>query len=81
MNIEASTQRLLGMRVTGSFYVRNGQDPDLKAKVRIQHRVYSMYELRALLGRAGWRYVKSYGEFDLALFKPNSKRIIAYCLA
>ena len=60
-----------------SFYVKNGPDLDLKAKVRIHHRVYSLHELRALFERAGWRYVKSYGEFDLTPFKPDSKRIIA----
>jgi SAM-dependent methyltransferase len=64
-----------------SFYTKTGQDLKLKAKVRIHHRVYSLYELRALLEKAGWRYVKSYGEFDLAPFKSDSKRIIACCRA
>lgn len=64
-----------------SFYVKNGPDLDLKAKVRIHHRVYSLHELRALLERAGWRYIRSYGEFDLTPFKADSKRIIACCLA
>jgi SAM-dependent methyltransferase len=64
-----------------SFYTKKGQDRKLKAKLRIHHRVYSLHELRALLGRAGWRYVKSYGEFDLTPFKPTSKRIIACCRA
>ena len=64
-----------------SFYMRSGRDLKLKAKVRIHHRVYSLHELRALLTSAGWRYVKSYGEFDLTPFKPNSKRIIACCRA
>ncbi len=62
-----------------SFYVKRGQELKLKGKVRIHHRVYSLHELRALLERAGWRYVRSYGEFDLTPFKPNSKRIIACC--
>jgi SAM-dependent methyltransferase len=64
-----------------SFYMRSGRDLKLKAKLRIHHRVYSLHELRALLASAGWRYVRSYGEFDLARFKPNSKRIIACCRA
>ena len=64
-----------------SFYMKRGQDLKVKAKLRIHHRVYSLHELRALLERAGWRYVKSYGEFDLAPFRPNSKRIIACCRA
>ncbi|HYU54926.1 MAG TPA: class I SAM-dependent methyltransferase [Candidatus Dormibacteraeota bacterium] len=64
-----------------SFSMKRGQDFKLKAKLRIHHRVYSLHELRALLQRAGWQYVKSYGEFDLAPFKSNSKRIIACCRA
>jgi len=64
-----------------SFYAKSGQDHKLKAKLRIHHRVYSLHELRALLQRAGWQYVKSYGEFDLTPFKPDSKRIIACCRA
>ena len=64
-----------------SFYVKTGQDLKLRAKVRIHHRVYSLHELRTLLEKAGWRYVKSYGEFDLMPFKPDSKRIIACCRA
>ena len=64
-----------------SFYMKRGQDVKLKAKLRIHQRVYSLHELRALLERAGWRYVKSYGEFDLVPFGPNSKRIIACCRA
>jgi hypothetical protein len=64
-----------------SFYVKRGQDLKLRGKVRIHHRVYSLHELRALLEKSGWRYVKSYGEFDLTPFNPNSKRIIACCRA
>ncbi len=64
-----------------SFYMRRGKGLKLRAKLRIHHRVYSLHELRALLERAGWRYVKSYGEFDLSPFKPSSKRIIACCRA
>ena len=64
-----------------SFYMRSGRELKLKAKVRFRHRVYSLHELRALLASAGWRYVKSYGEFDLTPFKPDSKRIIACCRA
>lgn len=62
-----------------SFYMKKGPDSKLKAMVRIHHRVYSLHELRALLNRAGWRYVKSYGEFDLTPFQPSSKRIIVCC--
>jgi SAM-dependent methyltransferase len=64
-----------------SFYTKRGKDLKLKAKLRIHQRVYSLHGLRALLERAGWRYVKSYGEFDLVPFGPNSKRIIACCRA
>lgn len=64
-----------------SFYMRRGQELKPKARLRIQHRVYSLHELRALLKKAGWRYVKSYGEFDLSPFQADSKRIIACCLA
>jgi SAM-dependent methyltransferase len=64
-----------------SFYMKTGKALKLRAKLRIHHRVYSLHELRALLERAGWRYVKSYGEFDLSPFKPGSKRIIACCRA
>jgi hypothetical protein len=56
-----------------SFYMKTGNVLKLRAKLRIRHRVYSLHELRALLERAGWRYVKSYGEFDPSPFKPSSK--------
>src|SRR6266571_8395719 len=81
MNVEGSTWKPRGMRATGLFYMRTGRDLKLKAKLRIHHRVYSRRELRALLESAGWRYVKCYGEFDLAPFRPDSKRIIACCRA
>src|SRR2546428_7196561 len=58
-----------------SFYAKSGQDRKLKAKLRIHHRVYSLHELIVILERAGWRYVMSYCEFDLARFSPNSKRL------
>jgi len=64
-----------------SFYMRSGRDLKLEAKLKIHHRVYSLHELRALLASAGWRYVKSYGDFDLAPFRPDSKRIIVCCRA
>ena len=64
-----------------SFYLKRGKDLKLRVKLRIHHWVYSPHEMRALLERAGWRYVKSYGEFDLSPFKPSSKRIIACCRA
>jgi hypothetical protein len=63
------------------FYMNKGPDSKLKARVRIHHRVYSLHELRTLLERAGWRYIKSYGEFDLTPFAPDSNRIIACCRA
>jgi hypothetical protein len=63
------------------FLHEKGQDLKPKAKLRIRHRVYSLHELRALLERAGWRYAKSYGEFDLTPFQADSERIIACCLA
>jgi SAM-dependent methyltransferase len=64
-----------------SFYMKRRKGLRQKARLRIHHRVYSLHELRALLERAGWQYVRGYGEFDLSLFKPSSKRIIACCRA
>ena len=64
-----------------SFYTKKGRDQKLKATLRTHQRVYSLDELRALLETTGWRYVKSYGEFDLSPFQTDSKRIIACCLA
>jgi SAM-dependent methyltransferase len=64
-----------------AFYTKKGQDVRLEASLRIHHRIYSMKELRVLLEKAGWRYLKSYGEFDLSTFKPHSKRMIVCCRA
>jgi SAM-dependent methyltransferase len=62
-----------------SIYTKKRQAFKLEAKLRIHHRVYSLHELRAILESAGWRYVKSYGEFDLRPFQADSSRIIACC--
>lgn len=52
------------------FYNKRGQDLELIDRVNITHHVYSLSELAALLLKAGWKTVASYG--NLSTLQPMS---------
>ncbi len=57
-----------------SYYQRDGEDLRFLNRVEINHRVYSLHELRTQFGEAGWEYVEAYGGFEL---KPFTKDVFS----
>jgi ubiquinone/menaquinone biosynthesis C-methylase UbiE len=53
-----------------TFYNKRGQDLEFVDKVDITHHVYSLSELSALLRKAGWETVATYG--SLSTLQPMS---------
>ena len=47
-----------------SYYRREGEDLRFLNKMEINHRVYSLHELRDQFQDAGWKVLESYGGFD-----------------
>jgi SAM-dependent methyltransferase len=79
---------VFGLDLSPLFVAKaNAEARARKVNSRARFRVADVREIAsvvrsgALLERAGWRYAKSYGEFDLTPFQADSKRIIACCLA
>ncbi|MCD6263962.1 hypothetical protein J7L60_06115 [Candidatus Bathyarchaeota archaeon] len=50
---------------TYEYYERRGEDLRHRATVRMSLRLYSLHELINLIERTGWRYIRSFGDFDL----------------
>ena len=66
-NFDLETSRMVNF---WSYYRVDGEDLRFLKRVEINHRVYSLHELRKQFGDAGWEYVDSYGGFEL---EPYSK--------
>jgi len=47
-----------------SYYRREGEDLRFLNRMEINHRVYSLHELRNQFQDAGWKVLESYGGFD-----------------
>ena len=56
LDLETST-----MLSTWEFYEGHDQDLRLKLRLDMDHRVYSLHELKELLEEAGWRFVQGLG--------------------
>ena len=54
-------------RVTNywTYYRRDGDDLLFLKQVELDHRVYSIHELKQQFKESGWSYIASYGGFDL----------------
>jgi len=63
LNLETSR-----MENQWSYYQRDGEDLRFLNRVEINHRVYSLHELKKQFGEAGWLYVDAYGGFELKPF-------------
>ncbi|RJS89456.1 hypothetical protein CW700_04060 [Candidatus Bathyarchaeota archaeon] len=61
---------------TYEYYERRGEDLRHRATVRMSLRLYSLHELINLIERTGWRYIRSFGDFDLNPCTIDSNRII-----
>jgi len=64
------------MRSEWDFYEGSGSDVRLRLKLEMEHRVYSLKELRELLEEAGWGFVQGLGgqrggEIGLAELSPD----------
>lgn len=53
------------MRNTWRFFRRKGEDLEGIATVALEHRIYSLHELRSLFERAGWQIAGSFGGFKM----------------
>jgi SAM-dependent methyltransferase len=47
-----------------TYYRRKGKDLHYLNRIEINHRVYSLHELKKQFQVAGWKYLASYGGFD-----------------
>jgi len=70
-NLDLETSR---MENQWSYYQRDGEDLRFLNRVEINHRVYSLHELRKQFIEAGWEYVDAYAGFEL---KPFNKDVFS----
>ena len=73
LDLETST-----MRSTWQFYEDEGERLKPRLKLEMDHRIYSLHELKALLEEAGWHYAEAYGsdrsaDFELGELTLDSK--------
>jgi len=61
---------------TWKFYKKEGEELKHIATIPLSSRLYSLHELINLLETTGWKYVKSYGNFELQPVTPDTQRII-----
>ena len=61
---------------TWEFYERDGEDLKHVVTVSLYSRLYSLHELIRLFEMTGWKYSKSYGNFDLKPVRTDTPRII-----
>jgi hypothetical protein len=47
------------------FFRRNGEDLDHVLTVPVEHRIYSLHDLRRLLVRGGWKAIEAFGGFKM----------------
>lgn len=53
------------MRNRWRFFRRHGEDLEGIATVPVEHRIYSLHELRSLLERSGWRVEATFGGYRM----------------
>lgn len=58
------------------YYVTEGDDLRHRGTFHVDHVLYSLHELRALVEQAGWSYRACYGGFDMSPFEMYSRRMI-----
>jgi len=64
------------MENTWKFYKKEGEELKHIATIPLSSRLYSLHELINLLETTGWKYVKSYGNFELQPVTSDMPRII-----
>lgn len=58
------------------YYRKKGNDLKFVDAFEVNHRVYSLHELKGLVEAGGWAYQTCYGNFNLGPFTMDSNRII-----
>lgn len=53
------------MRNTWRFFRKKGEDFEGLATIALEHRIYSLHELRSLFERAGWRVEGTFGGYGM----------------
>ena len=59
------------------YYRKEGEDLRHLETFEVDHRVYSLHELKGLIEGSGWACQEFYGGFGMEPFRMESKRIIA----
>jgi len=71
LNLERSR-----MENVWTYYRRQGNDLKYLDAFELDHRVYSLHELKKLVEKSGWKYETCYGSFVLESLTINSNRMI-----
>jgi hypothetical protein len=71
LNLETSR-----MENIWTFFEQTAEGYEFKAKVTLDHRIYSLHELITLFHRAGWGYRKAYSNFELKAPSIDGSRLI-----
>lgn len=58
------------------FYRKEGDDLKHLGTFELDHRIYSLHELRRQVEASGWTYQTCYGGYDLEPFTMDSRRIL-----
>lgn len=58
------------------YYRRQENDLKFLDAFEVNHRIYSLHELKGILESSGWTYQTCYGSFNLESLTMDSKRII-----
>lgn len=53
------------MRNEWRLFRKQGEDLEHEATIRVDHRIYSLHELRSLFDRGGWRVEAAYGGYKM----------------
>jgi SAM-dependent methyltransferase len=64
------------MENTYRFYKKKGEELKHLTTVKLNHRLYSLHEFKRLYETTGWKYLYSYGNFELDPVSPDNNRII-----
>ena len=71
INLESSR-----MHSVFNYYQKKGEDLIHQAGVKLDHRLYSLHEMKAVIEEAGWEYLDVYGGFDKRSFNTDCNRMV-----
>lgn len=59
-----------------TYFVQEGEDLKHLSTMEIDHRVYSLHELKKQVEDSGWRYLACYGGFDMQVFSIDTFNMV-----